>query len=135
LGRPSKYTDALAQLICERIASGDSLITVCNEEGMPHRHTVLKWLEEREGFRTIHARAREAQADVMDQRIMAVADGCTAETANADRVKIDAYKWRAARLAPKRYGDKLALTGADDAPPIQTKLRVEFVEATKREKD
>ena len=67
----------------------------------------------------------------MDQRIMAVADSCTNDTANADRVKIDAYKWRAARLAPKRYGDKLALTGADDAPPIQTKLTVEFVKADK----
>lgn len=53
------------------------------------------------------ARAREAQADLMDERILEVADNCTPETAQADRVKISAYQWRASKLAPKKYGDKV----------------------------
>lgn len=114
-GRPSNYTFELAQAICEKIADGDSLRSICNDENMPNRTTVLRWLEANPEFAAIHARAREAQADVMDDKIMSTADACTPEDANAARVKIEAYKWRAARLAPKRYGDtsKLALTGAD----------------------
>lgn len=114
-GRPSNYTFELAQTICEKIADGDSLRSICNDENMPNRTTVLRWLEANPEFAAIHARAREAQADVMDDKIMSTADACTPEDANAARVKIEAYKWRAARLAPKRYGDtsKLALTGAD----------------------
>jgi len=114
-GRPSNYTFELGQAICEQIADGDSLRSICNDENMPNRTTVLRWLEANPEFAAIHARAREAQADVMDDKIMSTADACTPEDANAARVKIDAYKWRAARLAPKRYGEqsKLALTGAD----------------------
>ena len=51
-------------------------------------------------------RAREWQADYMDDLILETANDCTAETAQADRVKIGAYQWRAARLKPKVYGDR-----------------------------
>lgn len=112
-GRPSNYTFELGQAICERIADGDSLRSICNDEGMPNRTTVLRWLEANPEFAAIHARAREAQADVMDDKIMSTADACTSEDANAARVKIDAYKWRAARLAPKKYGDRMMLAGHD----------------------
>ena len=40
------------------------------------------------------------------KKILAVADACTVETAAADRVKISAYQWRAAKLAPRKYGDR-----------------------------
>lgn len=106
-GRPSSYEDDIANVICDMIADGHSLRTICQADEMPHRLTVLRWLDKHEDFATKYARAREMQADVMDDRIMEVADACTAETAAADRVKIGAYQWRAGRLAPKRYGDKV----------------------------
>jgi hypothetical protein len=109
-GRPSEYDEAVASVICDLIADGFSLRTICEREDMPHRSTVLRWLDKYAGFAAIYARAREAQADAMDERILAVADASTSESANADRVKIMAYQWRAARLKPKVYGDKLDLT-------------------------
>jgi hypothetical protein len=36
------------------------------------------------------------------------------------RLRVDARKWLASKMAPKKYGDKLAVGGADDLPPIQT---------------
>ncbi len=39
---------------------------------------------------------------------------------NAARVAIDAYKWAAGKRKPKVYGDKVAIGGASDLPPIQT---------------
>jgi hypothetical protein len=114
-GRPSLATPELFDAICDRIADGISLRTICDADDMPHRATVLRWLDDKqhEAFATKYARAREAQGDVMDEKILSVADACTPETAAADRVKIDAYKWRASKLAPKKYGDKLAVVGGD----------------------
>lgn len=106
-GRKSDYTEDMADYICDRIANGASMRGLCAEQNMPDRNTVLRWLNERPDFAAKYARAREAQADYMDDQILDVANNSTNETANADRVKILAYQWRAAKLAPKRYGDRL----------------------------
>ena len=117
-GRPSAYTEDLATMICDRIADGESLRSICNDRDIPNWRTVLRWLERDAEFASKYARARELQADVMDERILTVADACTNETAQADRVKIMAYQWRASKLAPKRYGDKVTNehTGPDGGP-------------------
>lgn len=59
----------------------------------------------------------------MDDMILDCAKACTPETAAADRVKISAYQWRAAKLEPKKYGDRVDLTHANPdgstlSPPI-----------------
>lgn len=38
------------------------------------------------------------------------------------RLQVDARKWAASKLAPKKYGDKLALGGDEAMPPIQHKV-------------
>jgi len=68
MSRPSTYTDVLADLICDRIADGESLRAICNDDAMPDRRTVLRWLADPEHttFATKHAHAREMQGDLMD---------------------------------------------------------------------
>jgi hypothetical protein len=97
----------VAQQICERIADGQSLRTICSDKDMPDKSSVLLWLRTYDEFSTQYARAREEQADAMDDEILDTARSTTNENAQAARVQIDAFKWRAARLAPKKYGDKL----------------------------
>lgn len=115
VGRPSLYTLELVDDICHRIADGESLRQICALDGYPDRNTVLRWLGDYPDFAAKYARAREAQADVMDDKILTTADACTPDTAAADRVKIAAYQWRASKLAPKVYGDKVTteVTGKD----------------------
>ena len=109
MGRPSSFTEELADEIFERIASGESMRMICEADNMPHRATVIRWMAENADFATKCARAREFQSDVMDDLILDTANACTSETAQADKVKIAAYQWRASKLAPKKYGDKLEL--------------------------
>lgn len=111
-------TPVLIDHICEKIADGMSLRAICEDDTMPHRITVMRWLDDNRDFATKYARARELQGDAMDEKILEVADACKPETAAADRVKIDAYKWRAAKLAPKKYGERVTteLTGKDGGP-------------------
>jgi hypothetical protein len=72
---------------------------------MPSRTTAYKWLGEHTFFANTYARAREERADLIDDEIVQIAD--TDPDPNRARVRIDARKWWAAKVNPKKYGDKL----------------------------
>lgn len=80
---------------------------------MPSITTVMKWLAENEKFAEQYARARLAQQDTYADEITFIAD--TEPDPKRARVRIDARKWHASKLAPKKYGDKITqeLTGED----------------------
>jgi hypothetical protein len=108
-GRPSDFTDEIATRICDLLMDGLSMRSV-------------RWLERYPEFASMYAHARTLQADLMDDMILETANACTPATAHADRVKISAFQWRAAKLKPKVYGDKaeVALTGPNGGPQSQS---------------
>ena len=119
MGRPSSYTQETADRICELLASGESLRRVCMLEGMPTRVTVMNWMDANPDFYAKYARARDIgldeRADQMQETIEQEPDVARA------RLQLDYGKWYLAKLAPKRYGEKLdlELTGRD-GKPIET---------------
>jgi hypothetical protein len=129
-GRPSTYSEATASLICERIADGESLRAICRDEAMPAKSTVFKWLSEERAFSDQYARAREAQADTMADEILEIADETAFDSIESEggglkpdsewiarsRLRVDARKWLASKMAPKKYGDKITHAGDPDAP-------------------
>ena len=124
-GRPSDYSDALAdRIIAEIVENGRLLVDICAVDGMPNRATVYRWLADRRDFASRVDRAREAAADHSVSKARVIAEKCTSETANADRVKISHYQWEATRMAPKKYSERRLneLTGKDGGP-IETTER------------
>jgi hypothetical protein len=117
MGRPSEFTPELANLICERIADGESLRAICDADDMPDRSTVRRWLSQQPEFRSQYAHAREEQADFYAEKI--VDDAMASSDAAIGRLRMDALKWAASKLAPKRYGDKVQLGGDPDGEPIK----------------
>ena len=111
IGRPSKYSDEMAENICEKIANGRSLRSICAEDGMPTTSTVCKWLIENKEFSEQYARARTRQADYFFEEIVEIADSVEADSAAVmkARLQVDARKWAASKIAPKKYGDKTEL--------------------------
>ncbi len=135
-GRPSVYSTEIADHICERLTEGDSLRQICRADNMPNRSTVIRWLAENAEFATRHAYAREGQGDLMDDYVLETANASTAETAAADRVKISAYQWRAAKLRPKKYGDLQRLEhSGPDGGPIQSETKIDVAKALERMSD
>lgn len=118
-GRPSLYTEELAEEICAQIADGASLLAVCRAEGMPTTRTVYRWVDDNEDFCRKYARAREMQGHA--NAALAVESALYAQDAGLGRLAYDALKWHASKLAPKVYGDKteVAVTGANGGP-VQT---------------
>lgn len=109
--------------ICARISRGESLRTICKDSGLPCADYVRRWLNKDESGELVaqYTRAREEQADHYADEIITIADNENL-TPEDRRIKIDARKWVASKLKPKRYGDKLALGGADDLPAIRQEV-------------
>lgn len=126
MARASEYTIETALRICERLADGESLKAMCEDEDMPSKSTVFKWLAENETFSDMYARARETQADAIFDEILDIADDGrndwmerkdaedenigwreNGEALRRSQLRIDARKWMAGKLRPRKYGEKL----------------------------
>ncbi len=151
-GRPTRYTPEVAADICTRLAEGESLRAICRDNAMPALRTVLGWLfdGDHEEFSQQYTRAREAQAEVWADEIVSIADEATRdlttdkdgkeivshENVQRSRLRVDARKWTAAKLLPKKYGDRLQHTGEGGGPirvrPDLSKLTDEELNALER---
>lgn len=133
-GRPSLYTPELAELICERIAAGESLVEICEDERMPSAATVRLWaIDDREGFSALSARAYGLGYETLAEQCLKIADTpvegieTTLKADGGEEVKrgdmlghrklqIETRMRLLGKWAPKRYGDKLELAGSKDSP-------------------
>lgn len=143
MGRPTSYSEKVAELICNRLAGGESLNVICQDARLPARSTIYVWLtRDTEGFQDKYARAREAQTHFMADEILEIsdrerlgervttkADGgvetVIVDQVDRSRLQVDSRKWLMARMAPKKWGDKTALqlTGKDEGPVEVTSPR------------
>lgn len=117
-GRPSTFDQQVADRICELMAEGNDMGTICEMVGMPSRSTVSRWAAARPDFAEQCARAREALADFELDRLKRIAEECTEENVNSTRVKLNHYQWRLMKIAPRRYGDRVQteITGPNGGP-------------------
>lgn len=135
VGRPSKFTEEIATTICDRLAGGESLRSICETEGLPDRNTVIRWILGNEDFYRQYARAREIQMEGWAEDIVEISDQVligkktktypdgTTEVMTGDmieraRLKVDTRKWVMSKLAPKKYGEMHMLkhAGSDGGP-------------------
>ena len=109
-----EVTEIQERLVAE-IQTGRSLRQVCKDEGMPHFTTVLRWVASDADFAIKYTRARVAQADTLFDRMEEVEEAVSAGTmdSHAARVVLDSMRWRASKLAPKVYGDRLDVSVTD----------------------
>ena len=127
-GRPAIYSKELEAEVLDRL-SRMSMVKVCDMTDMPVRSTIYKWMDEIDGFMDKYARACDERADHRAEMIDDIAERCLSGEvdAQAARVAIDAHKWTASKLKPKKYGDKLDL-GNSDGKPFAVTLIKEFIE-------
>lgn len=133
-GRPTKYTKAIADEICNRMHHGETLNKICRDEHMPGRRTVIDWrFQDIDGFSATYARAREALLDYWEDETVDVADDGTndyyrkttkdgeevlafnKENVERSKLRVDTRKWMLSKLNQKRFGDKIEQTHKADA--------------------
>ena len=123
-GYQSSYTKEVADLICERLAEGESLNSICKPHHMPGESAVRYWaLSNRDGFAAKYTQAREIGYDRMAEDVLKLADTprkskkitdkadgtreiVTSDAVDRARLQVDTRKWLLSKVLPKIYGDR-----------------------------
>lgn len=128
-GRPTKYSPELADRICEQMALGKSLKSICKAEDMPALSSVFKWLKEHSEFSDKYAVACEERSEAMLEDILEISDtGIDVVKTGAEkksgayaqivRLQVDTRKWYMSKMKPKKYGDKVDVTSGGEKVAI-----------------
>ena len=126
MGRPTTYTDEIADEICSRIGEGESLNQICKDDHLPNRSTIHLWVLKDDQFSDKYTRARMLQAEILFEETIEIADdgsqdwvtrtrndGSEYEAVDSEhiqrsRLRGDTRKWFIGKVAPKIYGDKVS---------------------------
>ncbi len=106
-GQPTKYTDERAKAICDAVSNGASLLAAAKVVKIDAM-TAYRWMDTHPEFCGDYARARVTRGEHYGALVSSIAEECHRGDIdpNAARVAMDGYKWTAARMAPKNWGDK-----------------------------
>jgi hypothetical protein len=113
-----EWTESMKDRIFELISTGSSIAEIAGTEGFPAQSTFYRKMADDDEFARFIARAREAQQDHEADYCIQLADSATPEDYNVKKLQIWARQWRASKLAPKKYGEKVhqEITGANGGP-------------------
>lgn len=116
-GRPSKFSEELANRILHEVSEGKTILTISKEDWSPTRSTIYKWESERPEFSDNLAKAHRSQADHLVDELQQVSRDEDIDVARA-RLIVESNKWIATRRKRDAYGDKITneLTGKDGGP-------------------
>ena len=122
----------ISALVLEGMRSGLSALKACEAAGV-HQSTFNTWLNDDEALAVDYARAREYLIERMAQEIMDISDqdvGLAVDgkkdwaAVQKHKLQVDTRKWLLSKLAPKKYGDKLEVSGDPANPLVQRIERV-----------
>ena len=91
--------------ILDELSNGKALTVICKDPEMPSYSTFQKWILRDANLFKEYARARQLQADYYADETVEIADS-DPNVARA-RNRMDARRWHASKLAPRKYGDRL----------------------------
>lgn len=138
IGRPALYSLELGERLCGELATGVSMKTACLPDDMPSAATVFGWMRKHPEFLEMYTRAKQEAADALVEEMLDISDDGTndwMETHDKDgndtgykvngehvqrsRLRVETRKWIAAKLKPKKYGEKVDVShGVQDGDPI-----------------
>lgn len=144
-GRPKAYTEELAQKVLNQLALGKSVRRIAKMDGMPAASTIFLWQLNVPGFSEQYDLYKRWGIEALVDEAMDIADDGTndfmedeymkgktpgyqlnGENIQRSKLRVDTRLKVAAKLHPKKYGDKLDMTtnGKDLPQPIYGGLSV-----------
>jgi hypothetical protein len=116
------WDDALIAQLCDEIAGGRAIHEISETESWcPGEASIYRQMAKDEAFRSAISSARAAQQEREADECIRMADLATPDDWQVVKLRIWARQWRASKLAPKKYGDKLEVSG-DAANPLVTRI-------------
>jgi len=127
----------IADMVLEGMRSGLSCFKACAVAGV-HSSTFNDWINADAALAVRYAGAREALIEKMANELLEIADTPVGSTDSGatdsgavqkQRLQVDTRKWLLSKLAPKKYGDKLELSG-DKENPLHVKQTIDASKLT-----
>ena len=137
--RSPPFTPEIEAETLALIAQGEPVRQICMLENFPAQSSFYRHVIASDSFRERYTRAKEDALHKMEEDILDIVDdnrndwierenqrtGATYvalndEAISRSKLRIETRKWLMGKLKPKKYGEKLALGGADDLPPIKS---------------
>lgn len=120
IGRPTDYSIELTSEFCSRLTEGRSVRSICEDDDMPDKATIFKWLAIYPEFKDQYAKAKEEAVEALVNECFDIADENALDYTedkegnlrpNIDhiqraRLRIDTRKWYVSKILPKKYGDR-----------------------------
>lgn len=128
-GRPSLYTDEIADEVVQRISKGETLRAICRDDHMPCWTTIYSWMHKNQNLSERISRARELGYDAIAEQCFDIADETQFDSANGkpnkewmarSKLRVDTRLKLLAKWSPKKYGDSTTIKGDKDNPIGQT---------------
>lgn len=123
------WTQEVESEIFRRVADGESIrkiLATDRDDFLPSWETFRNRLIDDGEFSAKYTRAKEFLADVEFEKTMDIAEKATPETVAVARLQIDVLKWRAGKLRPKVYSDKIDHTSSDGSmTPMPSRIIIE----------
>lgn len=129
LGRPASFTPDLGDVVCERLADGESMRSISRDDSMPCMTTLFKWLRTIPEFTQQYEKAKLECHNAWFEDIVEISDNEVGNPVLVDdnpividgrpvmfvdsasvghaRLRIDSRKWALSKLMPKKYGDRV----------------------------
>ena len=114
----------ICALVLSNMRGGLSAFKACEAAGVPHS-TFLEWIRDDAELANSYARAREDLIERIANEVIELSDADVGmqpdgkkdwAAVQKHKLQVDTRKWLLSKLAPKKYGDKLELTGDPDRP-------------------
>lgn len=108
-GRPTIFTQELADSILNAYSEGFSLREICSMDNMPDRVTIWRWRQQNEAFATAYARASQANSESIEDEMADIERQVLAGELEpqAANVVLASQRWRARVLHPQRHSEKV----------------------------
>lgn len=122
----------LADAVLANMESGMSCWKACEKAGVKNS-TFLLWVSQDSALAESYGRAREDLIERIAQEVMELSDVDVGETPDGrkdwaavqkHKLQVDTRKWLLSKLAPKKYGEKLEISGDKESPLVHRIERV-----------
>jgi hypothetical protein len=130
--KPERDKDAICQAVLQGMRDGLSAFKACQAAGVP-QSTFNRWVDADAKLAEDYAHAREDLIERMANDVLELADSEVPETGDGKKdwqaiqkhkLQVDTRKWLLSKLAPKKYGEKLEVSGDPANPLVQRIERV-----------
>lgn len=113
-----KYNETLAEEICVRLLSGETMAHICQDAHIPHYSTIWAWRQDNPDFAQKLEQAKRDGSHYIADDCLRIADDETIDPMHK-RIMVDTRLRLIKSWHSKAYGEKMQVSGDENGGPVR----------------